>query len=314
MNSTPHLLPARFHARFACGRPSRVSSHEARAHSPSEHHHPREELREEPPPAHHLRHRARRHAQLLARAAAAALLRQEFGATPAVTGPHLLGVPAHAGDRGADSGPAVRRVGPQAGAACSRSPAPRARSSMLGLANSLWMLLASRMLDGITGGNISVAQAYMTDVTVREGPRPGVRADRRGVRARLHPRARDRWLLSQYGQMVAPFVAAALAIGNLLLVAFVLPESLSAGAPRAGQGRARQGLQHPGARQHARAAARGPLMTVRIVIGFTFAVFEGGFSLWAANALGLTAHAERLLPRLRGRHLGHHPARADQAR
>ena len=30
-------------------------------------------------------------------------------------------------------------------------------------------------------------------------------------------------------------------------------------------------------------------MTVRIVIGFTFAVFEGGFSLWAANSLGLTA-------------------------
>jgi MFS family permease len=36
---------------------------------------------------------------------------------------------------------------------------------MLGLANSLWVLFASRMLDGITGGNISVAQAYMTDIT-----------------------------------------------------------------------------------------------------------------------------------------------------
>ena len=36
---------------------------------------------------------------------------------------------------------------------------------MLGLANSLWMLFLSRILDGFLGGNISLAQAYITDVT-----------------------------------------------------------------------------------------------------------------------------------------------------
>ena len=36
---------------------------------------------------------------------------------------------------------------------------------ILGFANSLWMLFASRLLDGFTGGNISVAQAYITDIT-----------------------------------------------------------------------------------------------------------------------------------------------------
>ncbi len=36
---------------------------------------------------------------------------------------------------------------------------------MLGFANSLWMLYASRLLDDFTGGNISVAQAYITDIT-----------------------------------------------------------------------------------------------------------------------------------------------------
>jgi len=36
---------------------------------------------------------------------------------------------------------------------------------LFGFATSLWMLFAARMLDGITGGNLSVAQAYISDVT-----------------------------------------------------------------------------------------------------------------------------------------------------
>lgn len=39
---------------------------------------------------------------------------------------------------------------------------------MLGVAQSAWILFASRILDGITGGNIIAAQAYITDVTPRE--------------------------------------------------------------------------------------------------------------------------------------------------
>ena len=36
---------------------------------------------------------------------------------------------------------------------------------LLGFANALWILFAARILDGLTGGNISVAQAYISDVT-----------------------------------------------------------------------------------------------------------------------------------------------------
>jgi DHA1 family tetracycline resistance protein-like MFS transporter len=39
---------------------------------------------------------------------------------------------------------------------------------MIGLANSVLLLFAARILDGITGGNIIVAQAYITDITPRE--------------------------------------------------------------------------------------------------------------------------------------------------
>ena len=40
--------------------------------------------------------------------------------------------------------------------------------AMLAGAGSAWVLFAARILDGITGGNIIVAQAYVTDVTPRE--------------------------------------------------------------------------------------------------------------------------------------------------
>ncbi len=39
---------------------------------------------------------------------------------------------------------------------------------MLGTATSIPMLFAARILDGITGGNVIVAQAYVTDITTRE--------------------------------------------------------------------------------------------------------------------------------------------------
>jgi DHA1 family tetracycline resistance protein-like MFS transporter len=39
---------------------------------------------------------------------------------------------------------------------------------MMALAGSFWILLVARILDGVTGGNVIVAQAYITDITPRE--------------------------------------------------------------------------------------------------------------------------------------------------
>ena len=36
---------------------------------------------------------------------------------------------------------------------------------ILGFAQSLWMAFLSRVIDGITAGNLTVAQAYISDVT-----------------------------------------------------------------------------------------------------------------------------------------------------
>ena len=61
---------------------------------------------------------------------------------------------------------------------------------MLALAQSLTMLFVARIVDGLSGGNISTARAYVADVTEPKDRRARLRADRRGVRPRLHPRAR----------------------------------------------------------------------------------------------------------------------------
>lgn len=45
---------------------------------------------------------------------------------------------------------------------------------ILGLAGSLPLLFLSRIIDGITGGNISIAQAYIADVTTKENRARGM--------------------------------------------------------------------------------------------------------------------------------------------
>lgn len=158
---------------------------------------------------------------------------------------------------------------------------------LLGFSNALWMLVVSRVLDGVTGGNISVAQAYMTDVTSESdrGKAFGLIGAAFGVGFILGPAISG--VLSGFGMHVPPFAAAGLALVNIALVLLILPESLTAErrAEVAAAPPHRFDLHGLGA---ALALPRvGPLLWVRIVVGFSFAVFEEGFTLWAAHALGV---------------------------
>src|ERR1700757_4277045 len=45
---------------------------------------------------------------------------------------------------------------------------------ILGFATTLWMLFVGRIIDGISGGNISTAQAYIADVTTHENRAKGM--------------------------------------------------------------------------------------------------------------------------------------------
>jgi multidrug resistance protein len=100
---------------------------------------------------------------------------------------------------------------------------------ILGAANTLWMLFVGRILDGITGGNISTAYAYVADITTREDRAKGMGmlGAAFGLGFVLGPAIGG--VMSKWGISVPFFFAAGLAFFNSILIYFLLPESLTPG-------------------------------------------------------------------------------------
>ena len=160
---------------------------------------------------------------------------------------------------------------------------------LFGLATSLWLLYAARILGGIlSSATLPVATAYVADMTTDEergrgmawlgtavslgfvvGPALGGTLSRRD----LHFSARyGHFMIDSFS---VPFFAAAV-LGLLTLVAAMLwlPESLPAYASRAAGG---------GAETDWRRLARslGPLLGLALVGQFGLAIFEATFALYA---------------------------------
>jgi DHA1 family tetracycline resistance protein-like MFS transporter len=93
---------------------------------------------------------------------------------------------------------------------------------LLGAARSLWVLFAARIIDGLTGGNISVAQAYITDVSDEKNRAKalGMIGAAFGLGFIIGPAVGG--LMSTWGYSVPAFAAAALSLVNLTLVFFFL--------------------------------------------------------------------------------------------
>ena len=64
--------------------------------------------------------------------------------------------------------------------------------ALLAMAHSITMLFVARIVDGLSGGNITTARAYIADVDAGRGPREALWPHRRGVRSRVHLRPRAR--------------------------------------------------------------------------------------------------------------------------
>lgn len=96
-----------------------------------------------------------------------------------------------------------------------------------GIANAAWVLFASRIVDGLTGGNIVVAQAYITDVTPREkrAQALGLIAAMFGLAFFIGPAVGG--LLVGLGPRVPYFFAAGAAAIVVLLTVFTLHESMT---------------------------------------------------------------------------------------
>ncbi|CAN5586424.1 tetracycline resistance MFS efflux pump [soil metagenome] len=95
----------------------------------------------------------------------------------------------------------------------------------IGFAFALWMVFAGRIISGITGGNISTAQAYIADVTTRENRAKGMGlfGATFGLGFIFGPAIGG--ILSKFGTHVPFFFVSALALANAITLYFVLPES-----------------------------------------------------------------------------------------
>jgi DHA1 family tetracycline resistance protein-like MFS transporter len=163
--------------------------------------------------------------------------------------------------------------------------------ALMGLANSLVMLFVARIIAGITGGNISIPQAYIADVTTPEtrSRSMGMIGAAFGLGFTFGPMIGGLMSRISYG---APFYfAAALAVANVLLIYVLLPESLS---------REQRTTAHADAPiaevfRHGRGLMFGTVVATYFFLVAGFSIMNTLFALFTEKRFGYDAHANGYL-------------------
>jgi MFS transporter, DHA1 family, tetracycline resistance protein len=150
------------------------------------------------------------------------------------------------------------------------------------------ILFISRILDGVTGGNISVAQAYITDITDEQNRAKslGLIGAAFGLGFIIGPAVGG--TLSQWSYSLPAFVAAGVAFLNLLAIFFFLPESLTPEGIQAAAQRQRAPFTLKALFQALQRPKVGPLLHVRFFYGLAFATFQTMFALFSQK-IGLAS-------------------------
>ncbi|MFN3309175.1 MAG: MFS transporter [Anaerolineales bacterium] len=158
----------------------------------------------------------------------------------------------------------------------------------------LAILFLSRILDGLTGGNISVAQAYIADVTDEKNRARGlgIIGAAFGLGFIIGPAAGG--ALSSFGYSAPAYAAASLSAINLLQIYFLLPESLTAERRAEIAQRPKVPFTLKALLQALQRPKVGPLLHVRLFFGLAFATFQTVFALFA-QAIGLQAQTTGLV-------------------
>ena len=158
---------------------------------------------------------------------------------------------------------------------------------VLGFARTIFMLFVGRILDGITGGNISTAQAYIADITTTENRAKGMGliGAAFGLGFIFGPALGG--ILSQWGIHV-PFVfAAALCFANAVLLYFALPETVTPDHPA--RNRAAGGRSF----RHVLNSFKQPRLAFVLIIYFlfivAFSIMTTSFSLYTMFRFGYDA-------------------------
>ncbi|MDX6693231.1 MAG: transporter, family, tetracycline resistance protein [Blastocatellia bacterium] len=158
---------------------------------------------------------------------------------------------------------------------------------ILGLATTVWMLFLGRIIDGITGGNISTAQAYIADITTPENRAKGMGmiGAAFGMGFIFGPAIGG--VLSKWGISVPFFFAAGLALANAVLLYFVLPETVTPGHPARTSAATGRWSQLAQALKQSRLAFVLAIYFLAIV---AFSIMTTSFALFTMFRFGYDAH------------------------
>ncbi len=152
---------------------------------------------------------------------------------------------------------------------------------MMAMAHSIWMLFAARIVDGLSGGNISTARAYVADVTEPKDRSKayGLIGAAFGLGFIMGPALSG--ILAAYSMTAPIWAAAGVTMVATLMAWFWLPETVhraSAGTGNPFRSLA-QMLQRPGLRR---------MLWVDFIYWFAFAIFQTTFALFVARRFGFT--------------------------
>ena len=167
---------------------------------------------------------------------------------------------------------------------------------LLGFANTLWLVLTARLIDGISGANISTAQAVITDSTTEKNRTQGLGliGAAFGLGFVIGPViAFVSLALSGNNYRVPAFVAALFSLISILLTWLWLEESLPK-EERHGE-RPRTGFSLGAMLE----ALRHPQVGLLLVLMFSQQIAFGGFeqllALFTLNRLGFNASANAII-------------------
>lgn len=158
---------------------------------------------------------------------------------------------------------------------------------ILGFATTLWMLFVGRILDGISGGNISTAQAYIADITTKEDRAKGMGliGAAFGLGFIFGPAIGG--ILSRWGIHVPFLFAAGLCFANAILLYFTLPETVTPDHPaRVSAARGRGFTQLINSLKQPRL---GFILTIYFLFIVAFSIMTTTFSLYTMFRFGYDA-------------------------
>ena len=160
---------------------------------------------------------------------------------------------------------------------------------ILGLAKTLLLVFVSRVLDGLLGGNIALARAYITDVTDQKTRARGlgIIGAAFGLGFIFGPAMGG--FLSRWGYSFPAYIAAGLSVINLVAVIFWLPESLPKDERQEMRRTQYTAFNFKNMANELKRPCVGPLLTIQLIYALAFTIFQSNYAIYAKETLGLSA-------------------------